>query len=181
MSKSTQSTFTSLADIIAEFGYRSKEAFQARSDASGLDCSHDTHLLKCPDEKVHQAQQNAADEHNIVNLVDKLVNYGIGAEMPVPIEGGIISGADFHELQNQLARTRDEFLELPAHVRARFNNDPAQFLDFFYDEKNADEAAKLGFIVPKEADKVIKVDVVDTVDRRASLALKKAKEEAGEV
>ncbi len=36
------------------------------------------------------------------------------------------------------------FESLPAKIRARFDNDPAQFLEFFNDPKNQEEAIKLG-------------------------------------
>lgn len=151
------------------------------SDDTGLDASFETSKALNPDSKApHQAQQSFTDENNIVNLVDKLVNYGVGREMPVPISGNFTNATDFHTAMNHVVQAEREFNELPAHIRARFQNDAGLFLDFFNDPKNSEEAAKLGFLAPKVPDQVLKVDVVDTVDRRASKALKKAKEEAGE-
>ena len=39
-------------------------------------------------------------------------------------------------------------MTMPADVRARFNNDPALFVDFCSDEANLDEMRKLGLAVP---------------------------------
>ena len=36
------------------------------------------------------------------------------------------------------------FEELPATIRKKFENDPAKFLDFVNDERNADEMVELG-------------------------------------
>lgn len=149
------------------------------SQETGLDASFETSMKLNPDCKVHQAQQSAGPEHDVVNLVDKLVNFGVGAQMPVPMSGDFTNALDFHSSQNAISRARDEFLELPAHVRARFDHDPGKFIEFFNDPKNREEADSFGFIVTKPSDPVVRVDVVDSVDRRASLALKKAKADAG--
>ena len=108
-----------------------------------------------------------------------MVNHGVAISPPVPISSDVGGFADFHYLQNQLSLARSEFLELPAHVRARFHNDPGEFYEFFHNESNRDEAFKLGFLAPREPEKIVKVDVVDTVDRRAAAALKKAQENVG--
>jgi phage internal scaffolding protein len=41
---------------------------------------------------------------------------------------------------------QDSFLALPAKVRARFDNDPALFVDFASDEANRDELKALGLL-----------------------------------
>lgn len=48
----------------------------------------------------------------------------------------------------EIARAGQQAFELlPAQVRARFNNDPAAFLDFMGDPANQDEAIELGLAV----------------------------------
>lgn len=51
---------------------------------------------------------------------------------------------DFQEALNTVLAAEDSFASLPAHVRARFQNDPAQFLGFVGDPANQDEMIKLG-------------------------------------
>lgn len=45
---------------------------------------------------------------------------------------------------------RDAFMQLPAKVRSRFDNDPYLFLEFLGNDKNYDEAVSLGLVVKKE-------------------------------
>ena len=51
-------------------------------------------------------------------------------------------------------QARDLFMSLDAEVRKRFGNDPAQLLDFLADNKNYDEAKKLGLVDVKAPPKV---------------------------
>ena len=45
---------------------------------------------------------------------------------------------------NVLVEARESFMTLNAKARARFNNDPQQFMEFIHDGENAAEAIKLG-------------------------------------
>lgn len=49
------------------------------------------------------------------------------------------------------------FMELPARLRDRFNNDPAQFIGFATDEKNIDELRSLGLAEPLPPDPVVPI------------------------
>ena len=44
---------------------------------------------------------------------------------------------------------QDDFMELPAQLRSRFNNDPAELIDFLGKEENREEATKLGLVAAK--------------------------------
>ena len=50
---------------------------------------------------------------------------------------------------NAVLAAQDEFMELPAQLRARFNNDPALLIDFLEKEENREEAIKLGLVASK--------------------------------
>lgn len=66
---------------------------------------------------------------------------------------GDFSGHDFEKAQNQIARAQTLFEELPSIVRKRFNNSPAQFLDFAGDENNMQEMVDMGLAnAPKRED-----------------------------
>lgn len=51
---------------------------------------------------------------------------------------------DFQESMNIVIEAEKSFATLPAHVRARFGNDPVNFLTFMADPANQDEVIKLG-------------------------------------
>jgi len=57
-----------------------------------------------------------------------------------------ITTQDFQEAMFKVTEAKRMFEELPAAVRKRFKNDPAQFLDFVHDEGNLLEMKKLGIL-----------------------------------
>lgn len=67
---------------------------------------------------------------------------------------GDCTGYDFQKAMLTVANANSMFQDLPAAVRAKFANDPGKFLDFVQDEKNVDEARKLGLMKPEAAPKV---------------------------
>jgi hypothetical protein len=50
---------------------------------------------------------------------------------------------------NLIRQAQEEFMRVPGEIRARFNNDPQQFMEFLEDDRNVDEAVKLGLAVRK--------------------------------
>ena len=50
-----------------------------------------------------------------------------------------------------VADANEAFAQLPSEIRERFVNDPRKFLAFMDDEKNFDEAVKLGLVKPLPA------------------------------
>ncbi|AXH76288.1 MAG: internal scaffolding protein [Microviridae sp.] len=57
---------------------------------------------------------------------------------------------DFQTSLNIVQQGRDAFATLPSKTRDRFGNDPANFLEFLADSKNAEEAIKLGLATARE-------------------------------
>jgi len=55
---------------------------------------------------------------------------------------------DYLTAMNTIVQAQQSFMQLPAKLRKRFDNDPAQLLEFVHDEKNRQEAIDLG-LVPK--------------------------------
>lgn len=70
--------------------------------------------------------------------------------------GDFTSVVDYQSSLNAVMNAQDEFNSLPSSIRARFQNDPAQFLHFFNDEANREEAISLGLC--KAPDVVIPTD-----------------------
>lgn len=62
---------------------------------------------------------------------------------------GDTTGLDFTTAMQTVATAKALFMEVPPHVRQRFSNDPAQFLDFVNNPANRAEAEKLGLLKPK--------------------------------
>jgi phage internal scaffolding protein len=58
------------------------------------------------------------------------------------------TGADFDKAAYTVAAAQSLFNDLPSALRNRFENDPAQFLDFVHDESNKEEAQALGLLKP---------------------------------
>jgi len=56
--------------------------------------------------------------------------------------------SDYHSAMNQVAQANEAFDAMPAKLRARFNNSPAELMAFLEDDSNRSEAEKLGLVVP---------------------------------
>lgn len=52
---------------------------------------------------------------------------------------------DLSEALMQIQIANEAFMDLPAQLRARLNNDPVLFIDYLNDPANKEEATKLGF------------------------------------
>jgi len=61
---------------------------------------------------------------------------------------GDTTGLEYTQAMQTVAAARSLFAELPAHLRSRFENEPAKFLAFVQDEKNREEAQELGLLKP---------------------------------
>jgi len=107
------------------------------SEESGLDCS------SLPS----RTQQHFAEEVDINTIVRR---FGLTGELPegVPhiLQGDFTNVFDFQSAMDMVVAAREAFMEQPAEVRARFDNDPQKFLAFTSDRANLDEAIKLGLV-----------------------------------
>lgn len=109
------------------------------------DQASDESALACLDES--KAIQSAEEESNINTIVRR---FGISGELPnqvaMPQSGDFTNIPDFHTAMNLVRQAQEEFVRVPAEIRARFNNDPGRFMEFFDDPSNYDEALKLGLV-----------------------------------
>lgn len=60
----------------------------------------------------------------------------------------------YHDMQNAIAEANSAFAALPAAVRARFDNDPAKFVEFASDDKNVTELRELGMLSPEAIERL---------------------------
>lgn len=108
-------------------------------------------------------QQQFKDECDINTIVKQ---FGLTGKLPeagsvyAPTFGDFTEIEDFQSALHALQRASDAFMELPASVRERFNNDPARLVEFCSDARNADEIRALGLskdappVPPKTPDPV---------------------------
>ena len=101
-------------------------------------------------------KQSFAEECDINTIVER---FGLTGELPtdvrMPQYADFDEVFDYHSAMNAVAQARESFDAMPADVRARFHNDPGEFVEFCGDEKNREEAVKLGLVLPpKVADGV---------------------------
>jgi phage internal scaffolding protein len=116
----------------------------AASNESGLAC-----------EEPSLAQQHYKDECDINNILQQFNITGLLPNSPLSPRYGDFSGiGDYHSALNRVIAAQDEFDALPAQIRARFDNDPANLIEFLENENNRPEAEKLG-LVEKGAAEVV--------------------------
>jgi phage internal scaffolding protein len=103
--------------------------------------------LECLDSSL--TQQQFKEEADINNIVDRFMKTG---HLPDPVSmpqyvdyEGIF---DFQSAMNVVRQADENFMRMDAKVRSRFHNSPQEFLEFFADPANYDEAVRLGFAVP---------------------------------
>lgn len=105
--------------------------------------------LKCMDPTL--TKQSFAEEVDINTIVQR---FHITGELPqnvrMPAFEDFTGIFDFHGAMNAIAQARESFDAMPAEVRARFHNNPAEFVDFTTNTKNLAEARKLGLVPPEE-------------------------------
>jgi phage internal scaffolding protein len=128
---------TSVVFLRTPYNYDTMEA----SDASALLC-----------EDPSLAQQHARDESDINTIVKR---FGLTGELPsgvrAPTYGDFADATDYHTAMNAVIAANEAFMQLPADIRTRFDNDAGAFVDFVSDDSNRAEAEKLGLVLPTAA------------------------------
>lgn len=103
----------------------------------------DQTALECKDKSL--AQQEFAEESDINYMFKK---YVVTGEMPQlvlpPMQGDFTNVPTYQEAMNKIVEAQHSFAALDAQVRARFDNDPAKWVDFASDPKNSEEMRKMG-------------------------------------
>lgn len=116
----------------------------AASNESGLHC-----------EDASLAQQHYKEECDINTILEKFNITGLLPESPLSPRYGDFSGiSDYHTAMNRVIAVQDEFEALPAQIRARFGNDPAQLIEFLENSENRPEAEELGLVEKATAEAV---------------------------
>jgi len=113
----------------------------AASNESGLRCEDAT-----------RTQQHFKDETDINNILRQFNITGLLPTKSISPRYGDFTGiGDYHSALNSVIAAETEFMTLPAHLRARFDNDPQELIEFLNNPENKDEAIKLGLVSKTEA------------------------------
>lgn len=121
--------------------------------------------LFCPESEA-VVQQQFAEEVDINTIVRR---FGLTGELPdevrVPMSGDFTDVMDYKSALDAVRAADAGFMELPAELRARFENDPQRLMMFMADDKNRAEAIALG-LVNKAPEKTR--DAVSAIDELAA-------------
>lgn len=103
--------------------------------------------LVCDDPSL--AQQSFKDDADINVMLER---FKVTGQLPqgvyMPTYGDFTGVSDYRSAREAILRAEHAFMDMPANIRSRFDNDPQKFLEFCADDANRDEAVRLG-LVPK--------------------------------
>lgn len=118
------------------------EADELNREATDIICTEESLTVENhPDADINElVRRMGLDDGSILPGLDMSISdpsyYGDFSETPNDLRGIL-------EMQQEAV---DRFNALPANIRSRFNNDPAQLYRFIHNEQNWDEAVKLGLL-----------------------------------
>lgn len=97
-------------------------------------------------------KQSHKDECDINRIMSKYQKTGIITHVAkYAARYGEASDIDYQTALNTVMEAQQMFADLPSTVRKRFDNDPAEFLQFVSDPGNVEEMRQLGLVeVPTE-------------------------------
>lgn len=131
--------------------------FSQDRESPGVDCSVMPSMTK----------QAFKDDCDVNVIVERFARQG---EFPVfdpaDFSWGDASTVDFRDMLDIVNAANAAFMQMPAKIRNRFENDPRQFVDFCSDKANAEELLKLGLAAkPSVEDPKLKVVTVGDLER----------------
>lgn len=141
-------------ELRTQFNYDPAKVSQ---DTATIRTGHDAkgEITRSYDQGESMTIQSMAEDADINVLMDR---YGITGKFPenprVPTYQQFEDVFDFRTAMEQINLAQEMFMEYPAHVRARFENDPQKLLEFVADDKNREEAEFLKLVKPKETQHV---------------------------
>ena len=124
-----------------------KEPFVRTPYNYNTDAASNESGLRCEDASL--TQQHQKDQADINFIVEQFNVTGVLPTSPVSPQYGDFTGiSDYQSALNAVIDAQDEFMSLPANIRSRFENDPANLINFLDNEENRQEAIELGLIEP---------------------------------
>lgn len=98
------------------------------------------------------AKQSFKDECDINTILERYMRTGALPDLikQNPRYGDFANVTDYQTSMNLVLHANDQFANLPAAVRDKFNNDPVQFLEFTNDPNNMQQMVEMGLATPKQ-------------------------------
>lgn len=102
--------------------------------------------VKVEFEKESRTKQSFKNECDINHILKMYKKNGIVTHIQAraPMFEDVADALSYQDSLNLVIRAQEQFAALPSKVRARFGNDPAQFLEFCGNSANAKEMVDLG-------------------------------------
>lgn len=98
-----------------------------------------------------RTKQSHKDETDINSIMKRFEKTGmiefINSHEP---KYGDVTAMDYQTSMQNVAQANEMFADLPAKVRDRFDNDPAELLEFLDNPANREEAVLLGLVEPQK-------------------------------
>lgn len=96
------------------------------------------------------ASQASADEADINKIVARILKgQTVLASDGQPFYGDVSEFGGLQEAIIKVQEAEELFMQYPAEIRGKFENDPVKMVEFLEDPKNLDEAIKMGLANPK--------------------------------
>lgn len=128
------------------------------------DRTHPRVTLDCS-VSLDRTKQSMMAECDVNGIVGRYAKTGLLT--PVTQDHGIYIDVshmgDYKESLAQVDLANDMFMQLPSGIRAKFDNDPAMFLDYAADEENIETMQELGLMpsqIREETDEPVSVPSV---------------------
>jgi len=99
------------------------------------------------------AKQEFGKEADINTIVNRALKAGINPldSRAVGVFADVSKIGDLAEAMRNVQEAEEAFAALPPELRGRFDNDPVRLVNFVSDDRNYDEAVKLGLVPEKVA------------------------------
>lgn len=117
----------------------------------------DAAAFAAPDDEVSKTVQADKADADINVIVKRWLKTGqVPASARLPTYGDFTGPADYQQALNVVEEADFAFAQLPAELRDRFGNDPAEYVEFCSDPANRDEMIELGLLDrPSKVDNVV--------------------------
>lgn len=134
------------------------EAIPFVRSANNYDVDLVSRMTAYVEDQETKTQQQFKDDSDINVMMER---FGLGHPIPqnfrLPSYGDFSDVSDYRSAWDAVFAMQNDFMELPARVRAEFANDPQRFLEFVSNDGNKERMREMGLL--KEPEKRIVVDV----------------------
>ena len=124
----------------------------------GIDCSHDPVTGEVTPSLTVQSDLAGCDLNTIMAQYERTGIHGFEDRLGSGAFVDLASAPDFRTAQDTIASANEAFASLPATIRKRFSNSPEEFLAFFDDPSNIEEAIRLGLATASSPPPDVKSD-----------------------